>query len=435
MPARDFPPTADNAMPGNTGHAGPYGYAAQAPSGFTGGPSHQGTVPGAYPMRDGFQGGGSFPGPGAYPAAGAFAGPGDYSAGGVYPAGPDAYPAADASPGPDGFRPPGAYLGHDGPAGWHSAPPPLHHETPHGPGAPGSPWRNPYPGHAGYGDPRYASPQFNGPQHAGPQYPGPQYPGPPYTGTQYAGPQHFGPPGYGEYAEVIREDAAAAPRPTPPDGPPAETLAITVGLPLGVNLGTPASTSSGSATATVASTPAGAGSGSADPGDGDGGYGPPGAEWYRQTTDATEVTTAPAARTAPETTAASSVRTPFEPLKRSDQEPRPSHGQHVADGPWAPQPGMPDYATQGYEGPDEFELDLSGLEGDSLGQLHGLYDVAGSIPGGGSDEQFHQLLERQRKLISDYFKESGSHAPVVPPPGPAAGESLPGTLGERLRGR
>jgi len=361
-------------------------------------------------MREGFHGGGAYPGPGVYPGPGAYAPPGAYPPVGGYPAA-------------------GGFAGTDAPAGWHSAPPPLHHEGPAGYGAPGSTAPNTYPNQAGYGDPRYASPQYPGQQHAGP-----------YT--------------YGEYAQVIREDDAA-PRPAPPDSQPAEARAITTGASLGspataptpVSPAAPVGGSRGSAGYGPTANPGAAnpragspgpgnpGTGNpafADPGSGAFGYGPPGPEWYQRDPDATD---GPAVRLSPETAETSAVRSPFEPLKRTGAEAGASDGQYAADDPWGARPGRPDYAPAGFESPDDFELDLSGLEGDALGQLHGLYDVAGTIPGGGSDEQFHQLLERQRKLIGEYFKESGGHAPVVPPPGPAAGETLAGTLGERLRGR
>jgi len=146
----------------------------------------------------------------------------------------------------------------------------------------------------------------------------------------------------------------------------------------------------------------------------------------------------PAARPAHEAEGSGVIRSPFEPLKRSGQKPGPaSADRNAGDAAGIRQPESPGY-TAGDERPDDFELDLSGLEGDTIGQLHGLYAVAGTIPGGGSDEQFHQLLERQRRLISEYFKESGGRGPAVPPPGPrdGAGERLARrTLGERLRGR
>jgi hypothetical protein len=138
------------------------------------------------------------------------------------------------------------------------------------------------------------------------------------------------------------------------------------------------------------------------------GYGPPGPDWYRRDAGETE---GPGSRPAPEPNGGGSVRSPFEPLRRSDQEPGPADSE------------LPDYLSPGYDSHEDAELDLSGLSGDAVGQLHGLYDIAGTIPGGGSDEQFHQLLERQRKLISDYFKESGGPSAPAPAP-PSPGETL-----------
>jgi hypothetical protein len=45
-------------------------------------------------------------------------------------------------------------------------------------------------------------------------------------------------------------------------------------------------------------------------------------------------------------------------------------------------------------------------EAGALDQIRGLYDAAESVSQDSLDRHFEQLLERQRKLISEYFTES-----------------------------
>jgi hypothetical protein len=72
------------------------------------------------------------------------------------------------------------------------------------------------------------------------------------------------------------------------------------------------------------------------------------------------------------------------------------------------------YPSAGYESPGIDDFDLAGSDDDdALGQLRYLYASAERMgaettEAGGTDSQFGQLLDKQRKLISEYFKESGS---------------------------
>ena len=70
-------------------------------------------------------------------------------------------------------------------------------------------------------------------------------------------------------------------------------------------------------------------------------------------------------------------------------------------------------------------------EAGPLGQVKDLYVAAGRISPDSLDRHFDQLLERQRKLISDYFKESSGlgAAPTPPPVGFDTAESLAGLRG------
>jgi hypothetical protein len=87
-------------------------------------------------------------------------------------------------------------------------------------------------------------------------------------------------------------------------------------------------------------------------------------------------------------------------------------------------------------------------EAGALGQIQDLYERAETVSQASFDRHFEQLLERQRKLISEYFTESGGlglgqaetvTADPADPADPSApfgfdtAESLAGLRGE-LRG-
>lgn len=186
----------------------------------------------------------------------------------------------------------------------------------------------------------------------------------------------------------------------------------------------------------------------------DPGYGPPGPDWYQQDQREPEPAPAPAA-TSPGATSPGAdgdedrvLRSPFEPLRRSTD---PSAAPPPIEDEMSP------YVTVEYEETDigdlDLDLDLSGLEGDPVTQLHGLYAVADTLGTGGSARQFDQLLERQRKLISEYFKETGGlggavaespsagaakaakAASAVEAPGADDGDALVGSGGDQRSGR
>jgi hypothetical protein len=81
------------------------------------------------------------------------------------------------------------------------------------------------------------------------------------------------------------------------------------------------------------------------------------------------------------------------------------------------------YQAVSRESPDTPDFDLAGAEEGALGQLRTLYASAErmgpeTVASEGPDRQLDQLLARQRKLISEYFKESnGLDGPG--PTGPA----------------
>jgi hypothetical protein len=51
-------------------------------------------------------------------------------------------------------------------------------------------------------------------------------------------------------------------------------------------------------------------------------------------------------------------------------------------------------------------------EAGAIGQIRDLYDAAETVSQAGLDRHFDQLLERQRKLISEYFTEAGALGPA-----------------------
>jgi hypothetical protein len=132
----------------------------------------------------------------------------------------------------------------------------------------------------------------------------------------------------------------------------------------------------------------------------DPGYGPPGPDWYRRSQEEPEVAEAATTYNAADEPAA--VRSPFEPLAHTSSASWPGE----AGGTSAEQPAA------GYEDPDLDDLDPGESEDGALGMLKNLYVSAermGAETTGteGAERKLDQLLERQRKLISEYFKESG----------------------------
>jgi hypothetical protein len=183
----------------------------------------------------------------------------------------------------------------------------------------------------------------------------------------------------------------------------------------------------------------------------DPGYGPPGPDWYKrgeqlggeqQRTAAAPAGGKPAGPGAEERDG-HSVRGPFEPLRTSE-----SGAEYLpGEAPGAGAPGDPDRDEPAYEprgaepqGAGEPERlnfgtaeELEGPDAGTLGEIRNLYRIADTAEGEG---MFDDLLERQRQLISDFFKDSRGEAGSgegQDPPGFDGAQSLAG-LGGDLRG-
>ena len=152
-------------------------------------------------------------------------------------------------------------------------------------------------------------------------------------------------------------------------------------------------------------------------------YGPPGPDWYKRRQQAAAA--AEDEEQQQEGGEAPSPRGPFEPLRPGERDASGALEYQAADDEPSlddgAQDGLPDIS--GYQAPDEEIPDLlnfgspSDPEAGSLGQIKDLYLTAETISPEGLDRHFDQLLERQRQLISEYFKESGGVGladPVLP---------------------
>jgi hypothetical protein len=454
-PAAGAQGTAPRAFPGPAGYGPPPGGQFTGPAygqQFPGQPPSQ-QFPGQPPVPPGHgYDYGSQPRPQAsgWHAADAFPPPGEAR-------GPDGQPF---SPGPAGPRPaaypPPAYQGPGGPPG------------PHGyPGPPGYPEP---PGHAPYQAGYREAGGFAGAGEQGPPYP--QYQTwQPYVGAGgYRGPAGHGDiRGGGAYAYVIHEDDPAAPapdhqaaagpapaaRPAQPSGPAGPARAITAGLPVarppaadadaasvprdaagqraGKEARQEAVREAGQADEPVAAVREMAGRESVPDvapeqmyGPDDPAYGPPGPDWYRRGEERAAVTADVGGLAGPGERPA--ARGPFEPLRSADTDCEPAGGTEDGD-------GRPDDAAA--ETPEDDNLDFLSLdtqadpEAGPLGQVKDLYLAAGGVSEDRLERHFDQLLERQRKLISDYFKEPSGFGLTETPPsfGFDTAESLAGLRG------
>jgi hypothetical protein len=124
-------------------------------------------------------------------------------------------------------------------------------------------------------------------------------------------------------------------------------------------------------------------------------YGPPDPSWYQRRDEEDEA----ARRKAEELQHA---RGPFEPLRHVD-DPGPGAPDYYAE---AGYPAL-DYADPGPAGAVDEHDDLASLEEGALAQIKDLYMTAEAIGEENLDRHYEHLLERQRQLISEYFKESG----------------------------
>jgi hypothetical protein len=142
-------------------------------------------------------------------------------------------------------------------------------------------------------------------------------------------------------------------------------------------------------------------------------YGPPGPDWYkRRDQGAAWLEDAEQHQDEGE---ASAVRGPFEPLRLGERdasgaaEHRPAGDEPSLDGDDNGPSSLDD------EFPDLLDFGTpSDPEAGTLGQIKDLYLTAETISPAGLDRHFDQLLERQRQLISEYFKESGGIMPTEP---------------------
>jgi hypothetical protein len=165
-------------------------------------------------------------------------------------------------------------------------------------------------------------------------------------------------------------------------------------------------------------------------------YGPPGPDWYKRDEGRpprTEDGGPPAAAGEPR-----AARGPFEPLPPGDRKEAGHADYEPADGDAAF--GDPDIdplesEISEYEPIDDEMSELLDFgtpadpEAGALGQLRDLYQTAETVSQASVDRHFDQLLERQRRLISEYFNEAGSLSPAedVTPVAPVApaGSSTP----------
>jgi hypothetical protein len=127
-------------------------------------------------------------------------------------------------------------------------------------------------------------------------------------------------------------------------------------------------------------------------------YGPPSPEWYARHEDTGQQAVAEEFQTA---------RGPFEPLPDSgwtNREPADGAGGYSVASYLAAS-----YEALGLAGTDDDDL---GDRGQALDQIMDFYAAAEAIGAEHLDEHFERLLERQRKLISDYFSQgAGRQSP------------------------
>lgn len=447
-PAAGYGPPPGQRYPGQhypgrqfPGPAMPPGYAHDR------GPDPRQQMPG-WRSPDGFRSPGDVRGAGGQPYPGgpgpAVPGPGGYASPG--------YPAAGAFPGSAGSPPGHGYPGPGGQAGAHGGQNAF-------PGHPGYPVAGGFAGPGGpqapYEENQYAEYQARRPHGAPGGYPEAGQYGEIFNG--------------GDYAYVIREDgsaaspsrpyaggqdaderfpAAAGPVPgrTTAAGSPARTdSAAGAGTPAGSSAGGIRAITSGAETVhaeglSMASrspaSPRSAGAAPAGPvipegarprpepvpdldpalhyGPDDPAYGPPGPDWYKRDEERTPRTDDAHPLTA--TGELRAARGPFEPLRSGDRGAADPADREPADAVAAFEdtelvPLESDISRHEAIDDDMPELLDFGTptdpEAGALGELRDLYQTAETVTQASLDRHFDQLLERQRRLISEYFRESG----------------------------
>jgi hypothetical protein len=124
-------------------------------------------------------------------------------------------------------------------------------------------------------------------------------------------------------------------------------------------------------------------------------YGPPAPGWYQRGEEQAPRTenVSVAAESAEQPSA---VRGPFEPLRLVGQQAADEPGEQTA-GDQPEEPDVPDFLDFGPP---------TDPEAGTLGDLRDMYLTAEAITPARLERHFDELLEKQRKLISEYFKES-----------------------------
>jgi hypothetical protein len=163
-------------------------------------------------------------------------------------------------------------------------------------------------------------------------------------------------------------------------------------------------------------------------------YGPPGPDWYKRGEERAAAT--PDGGTLASPVEQSAARGPFEPLHSGGEGYQPADAEDGEGQPSGETPETPD-PPETPETPELETLDFLGLdtptdpEAGPLGQVKDLYTAVGRFGMDRLERHFDELLDRQRKLISDYFNESSGLAVAEMPPalGFDSAESLAGLRG------
>jgi hypothetical protein len=137
-------------------------------------------------------------------------------------------------------------------------------------------------------------------------------------------------------------------------------------------------------------------------------YGPPDPSWYDRQQEEDEA----ARRQAEELQYA---RGPFEPLRHTDGAGQGYHAEAGYQPPGDEAPASPAMAgeDEDEDDPGAGELSEGTLSEAALAQIRDLYMTAEAIGAENLGKHYERLLERQRQLISEYFKESGFGAGQV----------------------
>jgi hypothetical protein len=167
-------------------------------------------------------------------------------------------------------------------------------------------------------------------------------------------------------------------------------------------------------------------------------YGPPAPGWYQR--DEERAPQAAGATVTADAGGSHAARGPFEPFSprareeaaHADYEPTDAGAALDDSGGYPLDSETPEYEP--FEPIDDEMSELLGLGeaadpvASSLGQLKDLYERAETVSQVSLDRHFNQLLERQRQLISEYFKESSGPGPAgagTPEPADLADPAVP----------